>query len=99
MTVFLVGAGPGDPGLLTVRGRELLAAAEAVLYDGLVDARVLAATPPECLLVDVGKAVRPLGAHAGGRMAAAASAESRHYPPEYLARRGQRTSRSGALTA
>lgn len=39
--VYLVGAGPGDPGLLTVRGREVLRTAEVVLYDGLVGRRIL----------------------------------------------------------
>ncbi|HET8539513.1 MAG TPA: uroporphyrinogen-III C-methyltransferase [Anaeromyxobacter sp.] len=44
-TVSLVGAGPGDPGLLTRRGAERLAAADVVLYDALVDAEVLRLAP------------------------------------------------------
>ena len=40
-TVYLVGAGPGDPGLITIRGRECLEAADYVLYDGLTNARLL----------------------------------------------------------
>jgi uroporphyrinogen III methyltransferase / synthase len=55
VTVYLVGAGPGDPGLLTRRGAEVLARADVVLFDRLVDARVLALAPPDALLVDVGK--------------------------------------------
>jgi uroporphyrinogen III methyltransferase/synthase len=39
--VFLIGAGPGDPGLFTLRGVECLAAADVVLYDGLVNPRLL----------------------------------------------------------
>lgn len=39
--VWLVGAGPGDAGLLTVRGRDVLAAADLVLYDGLVNPELL----------------------------------------------------------
>jgi uroporphyrinogen III methyltransferase / synthase len=60
MPVYLVGAGPGDPGLLTIRGRELLAGADVVLYDGLVDERVLALASPTATLIDVAK-TRPGG--------------------------------------
>lgn len=44
--VFLVGAGPGNPGLLTVRGAEVLARADLVLYDQLVPERLLDLAPP-----------------------------------------------------
>ena len=53
MTVYLVGAGPGDPGLLTVRARELIAAADVILYDRLIPSGVLDEARGE--LVYVGK--------------------------------------------
>jgi uroporphyrinogen III methyltransferase / synthase len=53
--VFLVGAGPGDPGLITVRGRELLAHADVVLYDALSHPALLEACAPSAELRDVGK--------------------------------------------
>ena len=55
MTVYLVGAGPGDPGLITRRGAEVLGRADVVLYDRLVDPRLLELAPPGARRVDVGK--------------------------------------------
>ena len=55
MTVYLVGAGPGDPGLITVRGAELLARADVVVHDRLVDPSLLQQAAPAAELVDVGK--------------------------------------------
>ncbi len=55
MTVYLVGAGPGDPGLLTRRGAQLLARADVVLHDRLVSTAVLDLVPPTARLIDVGK--------------------------------------------
>lgn len=53
--VSLVGAGPGDPGLLTVRGRELLENAEVVLYDALVPDAILSLAPERAERIDVGR--------------------------------------------
>jgi len=54
-TVYLVGAGPGDPGLITVRGAEVLASADVVVHDRLTDASLLALAPVGAERVDVGK--------------------------------------------
>ena len=53
--VWLVGAGPGDPGLLTCKGREVLQNATVVVYDRLAGDGVLALMPPDARCIDVGK--------------------------------------------
>ena len=53
--VTLVGAGPGDPGLLTVKGRAALEGAEVVVYDRLVGPEILALMPEGAKKIDVGK--------------------------------------------
>jgi uroporphyrin-III C-methyltransferase len=53
--VYLVGAGPGDPELLTLRASKLLRAAKVVLYDDLVSTEILKLAPPGARLENVGK--------------------------------------------
>jgi uroporphyrinogen III methyltransferase/synthase len=55
MTVYLVGAGPGDPGLLTVRARDLIAAADVILHDRLIPPGALEKAREDAELVYVGK--------------------------------------------
>jgi uroporphyrinogen III methyltransferase / synthase len=64
VTVYLVGAGPGDPGLLTRRGADLLARADVVVYDRLIDPALLSLARSDAVLVDAGK--RPAGSAGGG---------------------------------
>jgi uroporphyrinogen III methyltransferase / synthase len=54
-TVYLVGAGPGDAGLLTLRGAELLRRADVVVYDLLVNSELLRLAPNGCKLISRGK--------------------------------------------
>ena len=58
--VYLVGAGPGDDKLITVRGRELIEKADCIIYDYLVNPKLLNARKRKCKLIYVGKSA---GAH------------------------------------
>jgi uroporphyrinogen III methyltransferase/synthase len=53
--VYLVGGGPGDPDLITWKGRKLLAVADSILYDNLVNEHLLDLAPPNCERIYVGK--------------------------------------------
>jgi uroporphyrinogen III methyltransferase/synthase len=53
--VYLVGAGPGDPGLITARGLEILRGADAVVFDRLASEKLLAEARPDAELIDAGK--------------------------------------------
>src|SRR4029453_10200737 len=52
VTVYLVGAGPGDPGLITVKGLELVRSCEALVYDRLVRPELVAEAPPDAIRID-----------------------------------------------
>ena len=53
MTVYLVGAGPGDPGLLTVRAAEVLRRADVVVYDRLSVEALLEEKPARSAVIDM----------------------------------------------
>jgi len=54
-TVYLIGAGPGDPGLITVRGRECISLADVVIYDYLANGELLKHAKPDAELIYAGK--------------------------------------------
>lgn len=56
--VYLIGAGPGDAGLMTVKGRELLAAADTVIYDALAGDGIMGFIPGTAKQIYVGKTKR-----------------------------------------
>lgn len=53
--VYLIGAGPGDPGLMTLKGKDLIARADCLVYDALAAPAMLAWTRPDCEKIYVGK--------------------------------------------
>jgi uroporphyrinogen III methyltransferase / synthase len=56
--VFLVGAGPGDPGLLTIKGKRAIENADVLVYDYLAAEPIVALAPPDCERIYVGKKAR-----------------------------------------
>ena len=54
-SVTLIGAGPGDPGLLTIKGREILSTAQVVVYDRLIGPELLKIAPSDAEQINVGK--------------------------------------------
>ena len=59
--LYVLGAGPGDPELITIKGYRLLQQAKVVLYDNLANKELLSLTPPDCENIYVGK--QPYGAY------------------------------------
>ena len=61
--VYLVGAGPGDPGLITEKGKELLKIADVVVYDSLINTKLLDHCKNNAKLIFVGKKSNKKGIH------------------------------------
>lgn len=59
--VYLIGAGPGDPGLLTLRARDILSRADVIVYDALLNPRLLEWTKPAAVKIFAGKRHRKHG--------------------------------------
>ena len=55
--VYLIGAGPGNPSLLTRKAEHLIRTADIILYDRLVNPFILQLAPPEVEIIDVGKSL------------------------------------------
>lgn len=53
--VYFVGAGPGDPGLLTIKGKQALKEADVILYDRLANPKLLEFASPDCQFIYCGK--------------------------------------------
>ncbi|MEY9219410.1 siroheme synthase [Bacillus subtilis] len=53
--VYFVGAGPGDPGLLTIKGKQALEEADVILYDRLANPKLLEFASPDCQFIYCGK--------------------------------------------
>jgi len=53
--VYIVGAGPGDPELLTLKALKVIKKADVILYDRLINPEILLYAKPECELIYVGK--------------------------------------------
>ena len=61
--VYLVGCGPGDPELITVKGLRLLKTADTIIYDRLINHRILGFAQPKAQLINVGKSSKSTGKH------------------------------------
>ena len=88
--ISLVGAGPGDPELLTIRGLRRLQEADVVVHDALVGTGVLALARPDAELVDVGKRPGAPGAAGADQRVAGAARPER---PQHRAAEGRRSVR------